>query len=113
MADAGSGWDWSDASGMAAVGAVATTIAGWFYKSLAAKAESAVVKAEKVDKDLTAYKLEAVEKFVPRAHLEQVKSEIIQRIDQQDHALRSAFGQVTDRLDRIIESGHGGGAARP
>jgi hypothetical protein len=106
------GWQWSDASGMAAVGVLFTTISGWFYKNLSDKASDAVKKAEEVGKDLADYKVSAVEKFVPRAHLDQMKAEIIQRIDQQDSALRSSFGQVTDRLDRILETRHNEGAAR-
>ena len=109
MADAG-GWQWSDVSGMAAAGALLVTIAGWFHKGLtektkdaASKADAAASKAERVGDDLAAYKVQAVEKFVPRAHLDQIKGEIIQRIDQQDSALRSSFGQVTERLDRILE----------
>ena len=108
MAEAG--WSWSDYSGMATVGVFLATVGGWFHKGLsekatmaAAKADDAMTKAEKASADLSAYKAEAIEKFVPRAHLDQIKSEIIQRIDKQDDASRSSFGQVTDRLDRIIE----------
>ena len=113
MADAGGGWEWSDANGMTAVGTFAAGIIGWIYKTFSDKANNAAAKAERVREDLAAYKIEAVEKFVPRPHLDQVKAEIITRIDQQDTALRSAFGQVTDRLDRIIERGHNDGGPRP
>lgn len=121
---AGGEWGWSDFSTLGSFGGFMLTLAGLVHLHgrhskntdvVAASAKEAREKADAVAADFAAYKVEAVEKFVPRLHLEQMENRIIQRIDKQDERNDATLRQIversdaasktiTERLDRILES---------
>ena len=105
------GWSWADSSGLAAILAVCGTIASWIHlngrhsnaaEELGKRVDSAQTKADAVGADLASYKAEAVEKFVPRAHLDQMENRLIARMDQQDARVETNFQRLWERIDRAF-----------
>ena len=101
----------SDLSGIAAVVAPFLTIGGWVYlhgrqtkstEEIGLRADDAKKKAEGVSDALAAYKVEAVEKFVHRATIDQMENRLIARMDQQDARVEGNFQKLWDRIDRAF-----------
>lgn len=110
MADAG-GWAWSDLGVVAAGVSMLSTIGGYLYlhgrqskasEEIGLRADEAKKKAEGVSDALAAFKVEAVEKFVPRAHLEQMENRLLGRMDQQDSRVEGNFQKLWERIDRAF-----------
>lgn len=107
------GWTIADLSSLGGWGTFLVTAAGLLHlhgrqtrsaEEIAEKAKEARSEAKAVSDDLAAYKVEAVEKFVPRAHLDQMESRILTRMDKQDERFDASMGKIVERLDRAIEA---------
>ncbi len=110
MAD---GWQ-TDLGVIGAIVSMISTIGGYFYlhgrqskssEEISNKAIEAHRKAEAVGTDLATYKLEAVEKFVPRIHLHEMETRIIARMDKQDERVENNFQKLWERIDRAFFHG--------
>ena len=107
------GWQ-SDLGVIAGLISMISTVGGYFYlhgrqarssEEMGIKVDDAHSKAEAVKTELAAYKVEAVEKFVPRAHLEQMENRIMSRMDQQDIRVEGNFQRLWERIDRAFFHG--------
>jgi cobalamin biosynthesis protein CbiD len=112
MMAAEGGWTIADLSSLGGWGTFLITVGGLFHlhgrqtksaENIAEKAKEAKTEAKAVADDLAAYKVEAVEKFVPRAHLDQMENRILKRMDTQDERSDASLRGIAERLDRIIE----------
>ncbi|MDI9847394.1 hypothetical protein QM467_04875 [Rhodoblastus sp. 17X3] len=106
------GWTIADLSSIGGWGTFLITVGGLFHlhgrqtrsaEENAEKAKEAKADAKAVADDLAAYKVTAVEKFVPREHLDQMENRILKRMDAQDERSDASLRGIAERLDRIIE----------
>jgi hypothetical protein len=115
MAAAGGGgeFDWSSLSAMGSFGAFLVVVVRWLHLSGKRDQEKfdmnlKTLKIEedvnRVVRDLSDYKIEASRTFITRDDLNQVKSEIIQRLDRQDVKMDHSFDNLVSRVDYLLHN---------
>lgn len=62
-------------------------------------------KAEKVEQELAAYKVEAAEKFTTKHELRAAIESLSKAIEMQSSRMDSRFDRLEERLNKVIEQG--------